>query len=195
MGVHRFCTLAREHVRPFTPHTTLPAGCRVLIDGNGLAFHLLQHDPATDGGGAEVQLQLLARDHGGDYALVASRVQSAIKQMQAAGLKPEVYWDGKDKAFKSQTARKRATERDKQEAALYYRCVEGTHGSQDDFPPPRLLYEQVQATLKELGISQVQCDGEADQELARLMRGVVIIQPEQVGMHRHPVEQQTSSVV
>ena len=115
MGVHRFFTLARDHVLPSVPHTPLPQGTRILVDGNGLAFYLLTHDGSAhdqDRGGAEpahadaAGMQLLARDHGGDYALLAARVRSTFATFRAAGHEPEVWWDGPDKVPRTHTRRR-----------------------------------------------------------------------------------------
>ena len=84
---------------------------------------------------------------------VAARARSikpATRSSVALLLSAAVVALAPPQAFKAQTARKRAAERDAQEAALYYRCVEGTRGGvglgrlcQDDFPPLPLMYEQV----------------------------------------------------
>ena len=177
MGVHRFASLAHEHVLPNLPITPLPRGSRVLVDGNGLAFYLLKFCPITDanrdrgaGSGARAT-QLLERDHGGDYAELDARVREAVQLMLMAGLSLEVWWDGPDKPFKAQTLAARAHQREDEEASLYFRCVEGAStcaaARHNEYPVPPMVHQQVRHTLRQLAVKQIQCRGEADAELAR----------------------------
>jgi hypothetical protein len=80
MGIKGLWTVCQDldfgHPSPIAP------GTRLLIDGPGWVFHLIESPSA------------LSRRDGGDLSEVARRVREAITRFVRAGLVPEVWWDG-----------------------------------------------------------------------------------------------------
>ena len=97
MGVRGLAEILADFVGE-TPWRALSAGTRVLIDGSGWAFHLLNAPALGDA---------VERHHGGDYQELDARVEAAIGELRAARLVPEVWWDGPRTRMKARTMRKR----------------------------------------------------------------------------------------
>ena len=133
----------------------LKRGTRVLIDGCGWGFHLLNHTPALD------------RHHGGDYTELKRRVADFIQTLRSNGLIPEVWWDGDKTKCKSLTKLERKASRLDEERRLYQYCVDGLHDiKQESLPPPPLFLLQIQHTLRSLKVAHVKCEYEADSYMA-----------------------------
>ena len=123
MGVKGLTTVVRNHVLSDVPYTPLADGTRVLIDGPGWAYYLLDFWDAGAGQctTANPMSGPAQRDHGGDYSVLHHRVCAEVARMQKAGLVIEVYWDPADPPsapFKARTKAKRQQQR-KEEVFRY----------------------------------------------------------------------------
>ena len=156
MGVHGLTQLIQAFLAE-TPFSPVPRGTRVLVDGPGWAFHLLNRGPGPP----------LARHHGGDYAAMEARVTEDIAALRAAGLCPEVFWDGPRTKLKSRTHASRLRQRRAERRRLFQVCFDGAVYPPDDLPPPPLFTAAVRSQLTKLSVPQRRCDYEADGALAR----------------------------
>ena len=162
MGIFGIGQLIKEYAATI-PSTPIPPNSRILIDGSGWCFHLLnQHHLSTTH-----TVSPLSRHHNGDYDLLAARTQQYIDDLQQLGLQPEVWWDGTKTKLKAKTHSTRLKQRKIQMNKHRLFCEEGVTCSQDDLPPPPLFITQVQCTLDQLGVPQIHCDYEADPDLAQ----------------------------
>jgi len=167
MGVHNISQLVQAFTAA-TPPTTVPPNSRILIDGSGLCFHLLNNSFRTSSDSDNVTVGPLARHHNGDYDQLSERVKQYIAYVRDhLDLAVEVWWDGPKTKLKQRTHTSRKRQRAQQVARHKLYCEEGILTQQDDLPPPPLFTVQVRHTLTMLGVYQVRCEYEADPDMAR----------------------------
>jgi hypothetical protein len=125
----------------------LKAGSKLLIDGSGLAIHLLGKSPI-----------------GGDYGAYDAAVSIFVGLVRDAQVDLVVYKDGKTKRMKASTHRSRNRQRLEEWEDLRMYCNDGNLSQSKPFPP--LFSWQFYGTLECLGVEIVTCEEEADQKLA-----------------------------
>ena len=135
---------------------TIQPGSTLVIDANGFFFQVVKDN----------QSDILI--HLGDYGFINSLVINEINKYLSRGITLVFYLDGQ-KQMKYKTAEKRAKDRDKERIFLYNLCI--SHATRvrkyDKLPTPVLALEQFRDTLKSLNMNIEECDGEADQAIAR----------------------------
>eukprot|EP01041_Mallomonas_annulata_P005183 gene5183-10365_t len=135
----------------------IPAGSIVLIDGNGLIFHIVNS-----------YSDIMSRQFGGSYDIFDKKLRSEMSTLTAVfGLTLRVYFDGKISRMKEATARKRIVKDEETWLNLLNYCQSGTHCKQDGLPIPPLYFDQLRATLETLNVDIITCEEEADQEIAK----------------------------
>lgn len=175
----------------------LPPKSKLLIDGNGLAFHLYHVAYAR-----HIQSTFPSRTSGSCpmvKSLSASDITKAIPCMMPLELVRQVavefattlsqqdltlqcFWDGPahHQRFKAKTIRKRTLQRQQDWAALQTFCRHGTLPLKPTdtacqciwhFPLSRLFLLSVKQALQTCSIDMVQCIDEADMQLARVASG------------------------
>ena len=167
MGIHGISHLVKQYLAATTQTIILP-NSRILIDGAGFCFHLLNNtSPSLNDSSPNETTGPLSRHHNGDYTHLAHRVQQYITYLRDhCNLIPEVYWDGKSKLKqKTHDSRKKQRIQCLKRHQLY--CEEGIKTNQDDLPPPPLFTIQVRHTLTEMNVRQVRCEYEADPDMAQ----------------------------
>ena len=179
--------------------TVLPPHSKLFIDGNGLVFHLhnvayarhVQSTFASQRGGAKNCPKL----HGLsdiDIAtalpsmmpldLVRQVTQEFVTTLVQLDMTLTCYWDGPalGRGFKLKTLQKRANNEGMEWASLQTFCRHGTVPMKPSdticqclwhFPFARHFLHTVKHTLRSCSVEMIQCDGEADPELARAARG------------------------
>ena len=150
MGVHGLERWIDERGSDVCNLHQLPAGCRVLIDGSGLCFHLLR------GSAAATWL--------GDYAAFGEAATALFSGLRLAGLSPEVFLDGPASHFKSETLRSRRTERDIRSERLQAKCLDGACFEASEMFEPPMMWQQLAASADAAGVPVRHCEGEADVE-------------------------------
>ena len=126
----------------------LGAGATLLVDGSGLAIFLLDE----------------AGPIGGDYEAYDTAVSKFIGQVRDAKLRMVVYRDGKKRRMKASTQWSRVRQRREEWEELRMYCNDGNSAKRAPFPP--LFSWQFYGTLSCLGVQVVECEEEADQQLA-----------------------------
>jgi HrpA-like RNA helicase len=126
----------------------LKAGATLLVDGSGLAIHLLD------------KLCPL----GGDYSAYDAAVSLFVGLARDAQLKLVVYKDGKINRMKADTHHSRTRQRQEDWEDLRMYCNDGNSSKSKPFPP--LFSWQFYGTLECLGVEIFKCEEEADQKLA-----------------------------
>jgi hypothetical protein len=166
----------------------IPDGSAFHIDGLGLCFHLhaaayqrqvssasMSSGPGSSAGGSNSSMRLvrtfLPLEHLHEITL------EFIHRLQAAGISTiVVYWDGTRRPrFKAETQRERFAHRDQEWSLLQTYCRSGGRLPRQNlataFPISPLAQTQIYHTLATCNsnnnIRMVQCDGEADIDMAR----------------------------
>ena len=132
-------------------YTVLKRGSIFCVDGNALAFSMVEGDRV---------------DHGGDYASIHRKTIEFVSKVRASGLDLCVFWDGHQKSkMKDLTSQKRELDRKTSRERLLSAVLDkaSSHPScQKQFPVPPLFAIQVRATLLRQNVRQIQLHGEAD---------------------------------
>ncbi len=173
----------------------IPPKSKLLIDGNGLVFHLYQiaysrHMKSTFPSCTSGSCPKIKSLNSTDIAkaipcmmpltLVRQVTDEFVATLCQQDLKLQCFWDGPARAFKSKTLQKRDIQREQEWAALQTFCTDGTlHmkptetvcGCIRQFPFSRLFLLSVKQALQSHSIHMVQCDDEADIALAREATG------------------------
>ena len=154
MGVRGLTSWLREHGAEISNMAVLPSGSLVIIDGNGLAFHVLR---------ALSWSAML-----GGYAEIDAATRSFLATLQQAGLEPAVFLDGRATRLKAGTISSRRRCRADTWESLQIACLDGRAVPKAELPEPGMLLESVLSTIESLpGVRVVHCVGEADVEMAR----------------------------
>jgi hypothetical protein len=158
MGIHKLNQLL-NHKRLSAERESLLDDVTLLIDGNGWMFHLLDQLPLHN-----------FREFGGYYIELDALIKGEILNLNGRlGFKTIVYFDGHSSALKSLTRRDRLIEKNQTYLNLFGVLSDGQKGrkqGQDDLPIPVLVFDQLKSSLAELCVPVIQCDREADQEIA-----------------------------
>lgn len=137
-----------------------PDAC-LYIDAIGFLFFLLD---------TERGLALIKRQFGGSYKALDQLVKDEINRLLDHGLDLVFYFDGTSGIQKATTIEERRFQKEQKWSDLYQLC-EHNHSdnstSNVNLPKPPLSIEQFRATIVELGMDIVDCEGEADQEIAK----------------------------
>ncbi|KAJ1406950.1 hypothetical protein B484DRAFT_403981 [Ochromonadaceae sp. CCMP2298] len=105
---------------------------------------------------------------GGCYGVLHDWITAEVQRLRECGLKILVFLDGKKRRLKARTTEERRRKREDQWLKFYDFCEEGVALSANDLLPlPALCMAQLKASLKACGVQYVQCDEEADQEIAK----------------------------
>ena len=124
-------------------------GC-LQVDGSGWCWQLL-----------ETRLPHQRRELLGDLDAIDAAVVAQITEWRAAGCTPLVFFDGRQRFLKAETAAKRHVERQRKEEALESICFRYKLGrTQDELPIPPLLSKQVQASLQRERVEVRGCKGQ-----------------------------------
>eukprot|EP01036_Dinobryon_divergens_P034678 gene34678-44844_t len=135
----------------------IPAGSIVLIDGNGLIFHIFQCNS-----------DVIPRQYGGSYDIFDRKLRSEISTLTAKfGLTVKIYFDGRISRMKESTVIKRIAKNEEAWLNLQNYCQSGIRCRQDDLPIPPLFFDQIRTTLETLNVDIISCKEEADQEIAK----------------------------
>ena len=130
----------------------VPAGATLLVDGNGLCFHLISEC---------VQARL------GSYSALDATLCTLFGNLQRCGLRVVVYVDGPVTILKSTTLAHRRSERLERSERVQAACLDGVAIDPETLPEPPLMLAQLAASAASAGVQVVTCGGEADPELAR----------------------------
>jgi len=158
MGVRGLTTLVKQRGR--TAAEEVPAGSVLLVDGSGLVNFLLRGD----------RFEL-----GGDYARLERMVETYVDRLRKT-YRVVVYRDGEKRRMKEATRLKRLEQR-REEWRTLETWVSTTGrfvgAAAAQLPRPTLAYECFYLCVARLGVKIVDCEEEADQELAKA-RGYVL---------------------
>ena len=123
MGVRGLSAWLREHSSDTANLSILQTGARVLIDGTGLAFHVLRAPLSW-----HCACDLPPPSWFGilcGYAELDATIQSFLLRLQRAGLEPVVYFDGRATRLKSATISRRRRGRADLFEAFQAACMDG----------------------------------------------------------------------
>ena len=181
---------AHDRIVRIPPHSTL------ALDGNGLAYYLhhvaySRHFTQVTGDDAtnkttcccktknlsETQVTRLLPQYM-PLSLLDQVTTEFVQSLQRNHMKMVVYWDGQGRRMKAATTRERKEGRDTEwfhlkQYSMYGVVPRSSNSSlcrKDwlyNFPMSRLLINQVKSNLHRAGITMIQCDEEADREVAK----------------------------
>lgn len=162
MGVRGLSAWLNDHAMDAANLTVLRG--RMLIDGTGLAHHILRASPTWHAACGLQPPSWLAPL--GGYAEIHSAIVSFLNRMQLAGLVPIVYFDGRATRLKSATITHRRRGRADLYEAFQAACMDGRTVTPSKMPDPAMLLEQCEYSVAAAGVEVVQCIGEADHDMA-----------------------------
>ena len=162
MGVRGLSAWLTDHAMDSANLTMLKG--RILIDGTGLAHHILRASPTWHAACGLPPLSWLAPL--GGYAEIHCAIVSFLNRLQWAGLVPTVYFDGRATRLKTATIAHRRQGRADLYEAFQAACMDGRTIAVSKMPDPAMLLEQCEYSVAAAGVDVVQCVGEADHDLA-----------------------------
>lgn len=162
MGIRKLRRFIDENIKESIKPHTFSNGSKLIIDGNGFLFYILNYYEKQRN-----KLPPVERKHGGDYYEIYKRVKEEIKMFLTAGITPIVYWDGKKRRLKLHTDKKRRQEILDAETKLFEYCIDGAIYNENEYPLPVLAKYQIRYVLKDFNVKEVFCLEEADHVIAK----------------------------
>ena len=162
MGIRKLRRFIDENIKELIKPSTISNGSKLIIDGNGFLFYILNYYEKQKN-----KLPPVERKHGGDFYEIYRRVKEELKMILAAGIIPTVYWDGKKRRLKLHTDDKRRHEILDAETKLFEYCIDGVKYNENEYPLPVLAKYQIRYVLKALNIKEIFCLEEADHLIAK----------------------------
>jgi hypothetical protein len=143
------------------PLEIIEQGSVLLIDGNGLMFHIYDEFMS------EFYNLKIQKQYGGNYFNVAELLSKEIYRLRTVfGLQLVFFFDGPTSYLKGDTAEKRRKSINEEWLNLFNFTHEDVIIDQDKLPLPVLTKEQLLISLNELNVKVVFCKYEADQDIA-----------------------------
>ncbi len=163
MGIRKLRRFIDENIKESIRPSIFPVGSKLIIDGNGFLFYILNNYEKQRN-----KLPPVERKYGGDFYEIYKRVKEEVKAFLTAGIIPIVYWDGKRRRLKLHTDMKRRHEILDAETKLFEHCIDGVIYNETEYPLPVLAKYQIQYVIKEFNIEEVFCSEEADHVIAKV---------------------------
>ena len=152
MGIRHLQRWVDEHCVECSNLQVVRVGTRLIIDGLGLCYFLINKSPAA---------------RLGDYKALDVLVRSALRSLKRAGLRVSVYLDGRGTMLKSATLVDRRLQRAQRWERLQAKCLGGAAVEPSELHEPGLMIEQFALSAAAAEVDVHQCKGEADPEMAR----------------------------
>ena len=130
-------------------------GSLLLVDGNGFLYHILSE-----------RSKLLPREYGGSYHIFDLEIRKEISRLSKI-FQIKFYFVGWISRMKDRTLEKRTIEKDESWSNILNYFEKGTRYDPFNLPLPPLYSSQLRQTLNDLKIEIIECDEEADQEIAK----------------------------
>ena len=171
MGIRKLKKFIEENIKESILPSTFSPDSKLLIDGNGFLFFILNHYICINEQTNKDENNILPpveRKYGGDFYEIYKRTKEEMITFLNAKIQPIVYWDGKKRRLKLETDIKRRNDILDSETKLFEYCIDGVKYNENEYPLPILAKYQIQYVLKELHIKQVFCNEEADHILGKI---------------------------
>ena len=171
MGIRKLKKFVEENIKESILPSTFSPDSKLLIDGNGFLFFILNHYICIDEQTNKDENNILPpveRKYGGDFYEIYKRTKEEMITFLNAKIQPIFYWDGKKRRLKLETDIKRRNDILDSETKLFEYCIDGVKYNENEYPLPILAKYQIQYVLKELQIKQVFCNEEADHILGKI---------------------------
>lgn len=150
----------------------LPAGGCLLVDAVGFGLTVLE------GLTEKFDKDVCAFELGGCYMLLQQELVESVEKLLKEGFRLIFYFDGSSRGvMKASTLARRRQQREEKWGALFDGIGHGDGGKQripeqKDLPYPPLVVDELRTVLlskfsNAQGVEVVECQGEADQDLAR----------------------------